>query len=643
MLAGVDSSSTMTLVYQVADGLRMEIAWILAIGVLWIAGRYFGAQRSKDGVTKKGLCAPPKGNKRSASASPAATGARPRAALRATSSPDGPDAAGGSTGTLTDPAWLVPQVTQLCRVQVQRALELYRSALRAGLDLRKVPAEECEQLFMALVTSAIRVRQTEVVQELLKDLRQRGPGVGAGLITSAIKLCTSKQLYAECLIMYDFLAEDETLEVADRSIWSCLLFCTIEAKAYDRCTGFFKRLKARGAPSNKDFGNMVRFASIRGDWKLALDLIQEMQDAGIEVDGVVYNTSLAVCVGGDQLERARELLDHMERIGGVTDVITYNTLMKGYAKASRLDHCFELKKLMCERGVAASQVTYGILLDACINENQVERGAEVFDGMARDGCQMNTVLFTTLLKGLARAGQVDEAMRVYDKMRKEQSITPDLITFSILIKANCDAGRMEAALQLLTSMLDFGLQPDEVIFNNLFGGCVKSNNAALAKRLYGDMVASNVMPSNATFSILIRLYSQCKMLDEAVTLLRTEPDVRHVEPEPRLYSQLIQGCIRERQGRRALEVYKMLLERGPCAAAAHGALSGALGTCVKLNMLDTAVELLSLAAAEGGRVEAREARGVLEAAIRKKKTQCVDACVKAMETLGIPSELTVTN
>merc|ERR1719265_1568370 len=58
---------------------------------------------------------------------------------------------------LKDHTWLIPQVTLLCRTQVQRALELYRAAVSAGLDLQDVPAENSKKLYAALVTSAIRI------------------------------------------------------------------------------------------------------------------------------------------------------------------------------------------------------------------------------------------------------------------------------------------------------------------------------------------------------------------------------------------------------------------------------------------------------------------------------------------------------
>jgi pentatricopeptide repeat protein len=535
---------------------------------------------------------------------------------------------------LRDPSWVVAQVVPLCRTQVKKAVEVYDAARRAGMDLRQVPTNDFDQMFTALATSTIRVGLTEEALRLLRDLRSCGLSVSGSLFVSLTKLCTSKQLFSECLAIYDFVSEDRAFKIDDKAVWSCLLFCATEAKSYHRCTYLFDGLKKLGTPSHKDFGNMIRFASVHGDWQLCISIVQEMRAAGAEIDSIVYNTALATCVASEQLPQARSLLEEMNGVGGIADAITYNTLMKGHAKAGQIEQCFEIYELMRTRKIVPSQVTYGILLDGCINDNQVDRAAEVFKLMTEEGCEMNTVLYTTLIKGFARNGQVDEAMKIYDQMRtKRNGVPPDLITFSILIKANCDACRLNVALKLLEAMLELGLKPDEVVFNNLLGGCVKDSNAELARRLYQSMVETGIKPSSATFSILIRLYAQCKLLDEAVDMLRNEPQAQGVVPEPRLFSQLAQCCLRERQGRRTVEVYKMMLGSGIPSPSMHNTL---LGTCVKLNMLDTAVEILDLAAAtKGVRVDALDANAVLEAARRKKKAQCIEACSAAMLRMGL--------
>jgi pentatricopeptide repeat protein len=316
-------------------------------------------------------------------------------------------------------------------------------------------------------------------------------------------------------------------------------------------------------------------------------------------------------------------------------VITYNTLLKGYAKRGDVDECFKLYELMRSRGVAASQVTYGILLDGCINNNQVDKASMVFNLLKADGCPMNTVLYTTLIKGLAREQKVDEAMEIFKQMQNEKDIKPDLITFSILLRANFDVGRLEVGLGLVELMLKMGVQPDGVIFNNMLAGCAKfggKSSVVLARRIYADMGASGLRPSTATFSILIRIFSDASLLEEAHEMLRTEPKSYNMEVEPRLFLQLIHACINQRQGRRAIDVYKLMHEHCRPSAAAH---TSVLGMCVKLNMFDTAADILAVAMTKDACVDARDANAVLEGALRKKRDGPAESCAASMRALGL--------
>lgn len=635
----MDSQTIFSVFMNVGFSLQYEITIVIVLAIGWCIGK-LSRRKQKSPLKVKLASSSPYHNKKSDSSGASAQGSSQSAMRDRGSDVDSPAKPFGQLGPideiqpalLRDASWVVPRVMHMCRAQVQQSLSLYRAALAAGLKLKDVPANDCEQLFAALVTSTIRTNQIGDTMELLRDLRNRGPGVSTSLFLSAVKLCTSKHLFAECLAVYDFMAKDPNFALADKSIWSCLLFCAIETRASERCSFLFDGLKSCGTPSQKDYGNMVRLAALKGDWQLSLQLVKDMREGGLEVDSVIYNTSLATCVGADQVDQAKGLLEGMECVPGLADVITYNTLMKGYAKAGRMDQCFELFERLKARCLAPSAVTYGILLDGFINDNQLECAAKIFNDMIADGGSMNTVLFTTLIKGFARAGEVDQAMKVYEQMRTERNVTPDLITFSILIKANCDGDRLEEALKLIEVMASLNLRPDEVVFNNLLTGCARQANAKLGKCIYADMIKSGIRPSNATFSILIRLFQQCKILEEAVQMLETEPAKHKLDIEPRIYWQLIQSCIRERQGQRAVRVYQMLTVRSVPTAPAH---SGVFTTCVKLNMFDTAEEILSIAASRGFRVDASDANSLYDAAVRKKKTQVAQDIVASMQKLSI--------
>jgi len=636
LTASQDIFSLQTLI-NAAFAVRYELTFGAVLLVLWCMGQLAGLNQKPRGKAKPTSCSPMHFKKPPSPRSGAKPQTRRESNVSNLASPPTPIAQLGpidqiDKAQLCDPSWVVPQVICMCRSQVQQSLVLYRAALRAGLKLGNLSENEHQELFVAMVTSAIRAGHMDDAMQVLRDMRQLGRGVNTSLFCSVAKLCTSKHLFAECLAFYNFMAEESGFALTDKTVWSCLLFSAIENHTFDRCNFFFEQLKACGTPSQKDFGNMVRLAALQGDWKLSLKLIDDVQEENIPIDSIMYNTVLGTCVTSNQIDKGRELLEKMACTEGLADVITYNTLMKGYSKAGCMQQCSEVFQLLKTRGIAPSQVTYGIVLDGYINDNQLERAAEVFSDMNKEGYVMNTVLFTTLIKGFARAGEVDQAMKVYEQMKSGRNVTPDLITFSILIKCNCDADRLEVAFELLEAMVKLNLHPDEVVFNSLLAGCARVSNAKLGKVLYAEMVSSGIRPSNATFSILIRLFLQCKILEEAVEMLRTEPAKHNVDLEPRIFVQLMQSCIRERQGRRAVEVYEMLAERSLPSASVHKSV---LSTCAKLNMFDTAAEILGIVASKGGKVDKEDAQSLLDSSLRKRKSQVAQDIVTSMQKLGM--------
>mmetsp|Transcript_34963 Transcript_34963/g.63845 ORF Transcript_34963/g.63845 Transcript_34963/m.63845 type:complete len:630 (-) Transcript_34963:35-1924(-) len=607
-----DFDATLNFGIQTLYVLRTELTFGLILALLAIVTRTAGLWVAPSTTTKK--AAP---SKFTESSRPTVTG-RSTFGVRA-SKGLGP----------SPPADLAAEVAVLCRVQPTKAIGRYKEEVARGFNIGDMPPSTCLQLMTELVLAAIRSNMPEQAVELVNDLRRRGPTPTSAMLASVVKMCASKRCFSTGLRCYDLLSKSIPMDEIDKSVWSCLLFCALEVKAHTRCWFFFDRVKASGPPSSKDLGNMVRAAAAGGNMRQALDLFAEMRQMGHDIDSFVCNTLVAALVQEDWVEAAASLV---KDIPDVTDPITYNTLMKGFSRAQSMDRCFEIFEEMRTKGIKPSEVTYGILLDGCVNLDMTDKAADIFEMMKQEGCPMNCVLYTTLMKGFARAGKLDQAMKVYEQMKEAHLL--DVITFSILIKASCDAGRLEAGLQLLEEMVTLGFQPDEVVFNNLLSGCANEGNIALGKRLYADLIKVK-KPSTATFSILLRLYAKCKLYDEAIELLKIEPLMHQVEVEERLYIQLFQTFARERQGRRCVEVFALMCEPGRYPKPSASVVGTLLKTCVKLNMYQTAVEILELAATRGLKVQAVEANSVLEGSLRKKKASWARACLQSMVHLGL--------
>merc|ERR1719272_390031 len=102
---------------------------------------------------------------------------------------------------------------------------------------------------------------------------------------------------------------------------------------------------------------------------------------------------------------------------------------------------------------------------------------------------------------------------------KKAQVEPDVVTYSILIKAACAAGNLENAMSIFEKLKAEGLVLDEIAFNSLLMGCSKHQQVAYAESVFDAMRVLNVHPSNVTFSILIKMYGRAKLLDKALAIL----------------------------------------------------------------------------------------------------------------------------
>lgn len=492
--------------------------------------------------------------------------------------------------------------------------------------------ELLQEILSLVYSSAIRNGLSNSLPDYIGDAMKLGVPPRAEQLESMVKMCTAKKSFVEALRAADASRCKDAEFQGTAATWSCLLFCAVEAGQLDRCEAFYEKLTSLRGLACEDFMNMIRFIAHTKQPDRLAPLLKQMELASPKPDNIAYNRALAVCVSAEQLGMAEMLLGDMKRVEGVCDAITYNTLIKGYVRAGKVERCFELQEEMLKQGVKPSEVTFGILLDACVEAGMPNRATQIFKDFQTSGLGLNAVMYTTLLKGLAKAGQIDQAMDVFEQMCGSD-VVPDLVSYSVMTKVCCDAGRLEEALQLLQRLVQQGLAPDEIMYNNLISGCAERKSSALGQRLIEDMMQHNIRPSNVTLSIMLKMYIKCKEWDAALELLDSSSVKFGLPSEHRLYLQFVQGCIRERLGKRALEGCEAMLRRCPPDEVATGKL---LQQCSQFNMLDSGADLLECLRPPRGRVHPKDANALLAMALKKRKAVTVKSILGSMQKGGIP-------
>jgi pentatricopeptide repeat protein len=348
-------------------------------------------------------------------------------------------------------------------------------------------------------------------------------------------------------------------------------------------------------------------------------------DCNARLVEVLFNTLLDACVTVKDLDRMGEIFQMMQEFKVGVSAVTFGTLIKAFGQAGRLTRCHEVWGDMQNSGIKATIVTYGCYIDACIRNDDLVGAGELFELMVMQGVRANAVVYTSLIRGYAQSKQPGKALELYRRMRHEgimatcvtfnsildvvarqlsepaalqevmddmrsASIEPDIMTYSILLKANCSTGNIGGALTLFRQLRSHGLVFDQVAFNTLLQACSKADQIAEAEEVFDEMCRLDITPSNVTTSILVKMYGKAHMLDKAISISdRMERDYGK-KPNLFVYTCLIQACVQNKHVRKSWDISNRMLMAGvePDAITYGTVIHG----CVYLNRFAMAMTLV---------------------------------------------------
>lgn len=300
--------------------------------------------------------------------------------------------------------------------------------------------------------------------------------------------------------------------------------------------------------SGNELDRAVGFVRRLGPTALQTSPFEKCNNKGLAE--VLFNTLLDICCASRDLDRMTEIFGTMQEFDVPLSTVTFGTLIKAFGQAGRLECCHQVWKQIRDLRLRPSVVTFGCYIDACIRNEDVDTAEQIFNEMDAGTVKPNSVIYISLIRGFAAAGQPLKAFQLYQKMRNDgvqtQSaafntvldmvakqltdtgalqevlrdmdatrVQPDAVTYSILIKASCNAGNLEKALDLFKHVHNSGMACDQVTYNTILLACSKADRFTDADDIFQDMMQRNMVPNSLTCSILIKMYGRAKLPDKA--------------------------------------------------------------------------------------------------------------------------------
>ncbi|KAM3341029.1 pentatricopeptide repeat-containing protein, chloroplastic [Capsicum galapagoense] len=345
----------------------------------------------------------------------------------------------------------------------------------------------------------------------------------------------------------------------------------------------YKQMQKLGVPADlTSYNILLKSCCLATRVDLAKEIYGELKHlemaGALKLDVFTYSTLIKVFADARMWQMALEIKKDMLSAGVTPNIVTWSSLVSACANAGLVDQAIQLFEEMLQAGCEPNSQCYNILLHACVEACQYDRAFRLFrswkeHALPKDNCEdfgskmknnsnlspklmvsasipthtsasphgrfstrvpfrPTTATYNILMK--ACGSDYYRAKALMEEMKKV-GLSPNNISWSILIDICGGSGNVEGALQILRAMREAGIQPDVVTYTTIIKVCVENKDFKSAFSLFAAMKRYQIKPNMVTYNTLLRARSRYGSLQEVQQCLAIYQDMRKAGYKPNDY------------------------------------------------------------------------------------------------------------
>ncbi|GMH00737.1 hypothetical protein Nepgr_002576 [Nepenthes gracilis] len=270
-----------------------------------------------------------------------------------------------------------------------------------------------------------------------------GPSTHRDPIRIHLGLSKSIQFFYRVESHFEFTANESTIRE--------MAVVTAKANRLRNLWDFLKKICRRGIGlvSTSTVTCLIKVLGEEGLVNQALCAFYRMKQLHCKPDVYAYNTVIyALCRVGF-FKKARFLLEQMELPGFrcPPDKCTYTIMIGSYCKHSLLTGS---RKAIRRRLWEANHL--------------IGRALELFEDTNKRSCAPNGVTYNSFIRYYCVVDEIDKAIEMLKRMREMNHGIPTTSSYTPIIHALCEAGRVVEARDFLANLVDGGSNPREYTY-----------------------------------------------------------------------------------------------------------------------------------------------------------------------------------
>lgn len=223
-------------------------------------------------------------------------------------------------------------------------------------------------------------------------------------------------------------------------------------------------------------------------------------------------------------------------------------------------------EVMLKAGIPLSLRSYNLMIrifadQASENPRYAEKAQLIYESMIDLGISPDIATYSEVMKAHAATGDLKKVVYLYYKML-ESNIQPNVYTFSILINGFSKLGDARNVIRWFQTMMKHDVEPNEVIITcamKAFRPRKREHQdiGKVAERIAKEAIGAGVKADTALYTILLRMQAELHGLRGALSVHQEMLD-KHVEANAYTYTSLIYVCGKNQVPDTAQKIFELM-------------------------------------------------------------------------------------
>ncbi|KAM5576210.1 pentatricopeptide repeat-containing protein [Rosa sericea] len=236
-----------------------------------------------------------------------------------------------------------------------------------------------------------------------------------------------------------------------------------------------------------------------------------------------------------------------------------STLIRSYGRAGMFEHALKTYDQMDQLGTPRSAISFNSLLTACNLSKQFDKVPQFFDEIpSKYGVSPDKVSYGILIKSFCEAGKPEKAIETV-RMMEEKGIEVTAVTFTTIFNALYKKGNSEEADKLWNEMVEKGCEVDVAAYNVKIMYAHVNGSPEDVKALIDEMSGAGLKPDAISYNYLMACYCRCGMMEEAEKVYRGL-EANKLNPNAATFRTLVFYLCKNEYFEKAYRVFKKSVE-----------------------------------------------------------------------------------